>query len=257
MEKILVLLILMLTACAVQDMQTEEAFAYTDTYLEIEEEEVVEITIPFEEEIFVEEGMPIEEESPESEALPIIFTAEPLPPYIIEQISGVSFHENDRIGFDDLSYLTITHVDFDGKNRHGHIIVAADIAEEVLEIFQEIFEGGFPIERMRLIDYYDASDYYSMADNNSVAFNFRYIAGTTTLSRHALGLAIDINPVQNPYIRGETVWPEAGREYIDRENVRPGMIVSGDVVYTAFTSRGWTWGGNWRTPRDYHHFERR
>jgi len=240
-------------------MQVEETFAYTDTYLE-EEEEIVEIVIIPEEEatveeIFVEEE--IIEEPAEPKELPVIFTAEPLPPHIVEQISGVSFHENARISFDDLSYLTITHVDFDGKNRHGHLIVAAHIAEEVLEIFQEIFEGGFPIERMRLIDYYNASDYYSMADNNSVAFNFRYIAGTTTLSRHALGLAIDINPVQNPYIRNDTVWPEAGREYIDRENVRPGMIIPGDVVYTAFTSRGWTWGGNWHTPRDYHHFERR
>jgi len=187
----------------------------------------------------------------------ILFISEPLPERIIAQVTGSSFHENEHFGVDHLAYLTITHLDFHGQIRHGNIIVASSIAEEVLEIFEDIFLGGFPIERIRLIDYYHAQDYYSMADNNSVGFNFRYIAGTTTLSRHALGMAIDINPVQNPYIRGETIWPIAGKAYLDRDNVRPGMIIPGDAAYNAFTSRGWTWGGHWQVPVDYHHFERR
>ena len=148
-------------------------------------------------------------------------------------------------------------MDFEGYSRHGHIIVAAEIANEVLEIFKEIYEGDFPIAQIRLIDYYGADDYYSMAANNSVGFNFRYIAGTNVLSRHAWGMAIDINPIQNPFIRGDIILPLAGGEYLDREDVRPGMIVPGDVVYTAFTSRGWIWGGHWTLPIDYHHFERR
>jgi len=186
-----------------------------------------------------------------------VFTVEPLPQHIIEQITGVSFHTHAPFGYDHLAYLTITHIDFVGQSRHGNMIVAASIAEEVLDIFREIYAGGFPIERMRLIDYYGADDYYSMAHNNSVAFNFRYIAGTNRLSRHAMGMAIDINPVQNPFVRDNVVLPIAGEKYLDRNDVRPGMIVPGDVVYEAFTSRGWVWGGNWRIPWDLHHFERR
>jgi len=185
------------------------------------------------------------------------FIAEPIPPHVIEQITGSSFHENPHFDICHLAYLTVTHVNFDGESQIGHIIVAASIAEEVLDIFREIYEGGFPIARIRLIDYYGADDYYSMADNNSVGFNFRYIAGTRTLSRHAWGMAIDINPIQNPFIRDGVILPAAGAEYLDRTNVRPGMIVPGDVVYNAFTSRGWIWGGHWTVPIDYHHFERR
>lgn len=184
------------------------------------------------------------------------FTMEPLPQHIREKIRDSSIHDSAPFYYDFLTYLTITHVNFDGERQVGNMIVAYEIGQEVLDIFREIYEGGFPIYQIRLIDYFDALDYYSMAANNSVSFNFRYIAGTSRLSRHAWGKAIDINPIQNPYIRGDTVWPAAGRYYKDRGYVRPGMITRGDVVYTAFVSRGWTWGGNWRTPRDYHHFER-
>jgi len=186
-----------------------------------------------------------------------IFTMQSLPPHIIQLIDGSSFHPEAPFGHDFLTYLTISHWDFEGNRQQGHMIVAEEIGREVLEIFEEIFHAGFPIERMKLIDFYNALDYYSMADNNSVAFNFRTIAGTSTLSRHAFGMAIDINPIQNPYIRGDTIWPAAGAEYIDRGNIRAGMITRGCPVYTAFTSRGWIWGGNWTSPRDYHHFERR
>ena len=194
---------------------------------------------------------------PEPYVLESIFIAEPLPGHIVEQITGSSFHAEAPFGYCHLAYLTITHIDFDGNRRLGSIIVAAQVAEEVLDIFREIYDGGFPIARMRLIDYYGADDYYSMADNNSVGFNFRFIANTQTLSRHAWGMAIDINPIQNPFIRGDIIWPVSGGEYLDRTDIRPGMIIPGDVVYRAFTSRGWVWGGHWRVPIDYHHFERR
>jgi len=186
-----------------------------------------------------------------------IFTSEPLPEHIIAQITGVTFHPNTPFPHSHLTYLTITHVGFDGEDHIGHMIVAASIGDEVLDIFREIYESGFPIYSIRLIDYFDACDNLSMAANNSSAFNFRYIANTTTISRHGFGMAIDINPVQNPYVRGGNVLPEAGRAYLDRSDVRPGMIVRGDAVYRAFTSRGWTWGGNWNSLQDYHHFERR
>jgi hypothetical protein len=135
------------------------------------------------------------------------------------------------------------------------MIVAAEIGEEVLDIFREIYESRFPVYSIRLIDYFDANDVLSMAANNSSAFNFRYIADTNKLSRHAFGMAIDINPVQNPYVRGKAVLPASGSDYLDRTNIRPGMIIHGDVVYNAFVSRGWEWGGNWQLLKDYHHFE--
>ncbi|MCL2235690.1 MAG: M15 family metallopeptidase [Defluviitaleaceae bacterium] len=186
-----------------------------------------------------------------------VFHMQPLPPHVVELVEGSSFHPETPFGLDFLTYLTISHRDFNGIHRRGHMIVAEEIGQEVLDIFEEIFHAPFPIARMRLIDFYGAMDYYSMADNNSVGFNFRTIAGTNVLSRHAFGMAIDINPVQNPYIRGETILPAAGAMYLDRGDVRLGMIVPGDGVYNAFVSRGWIWGGNWASPRDYHHFERR
>jgi len=186
-----------------------------------------------------------------------VFTSEPLPQHIIDQITGVTFHESTPFDHDFLTYLTVTHANFEGDSVIGHLIVAAELGEEVLDIFREIYEYRFPIHSIRLIDYYNACDQLSMAANNSHAFNFRYIAGTTRISNHGWGRAIDINPIQNPYIRGYTIWPYAGAVYLDRSYVRPGMIVPGDVVYTAFTSRGWTWGGHWTLPVDFHHFERR
>lgn len=186
-----------------------------------------------------------------------IFKREPLPEHIIKFISGVTFREYTPFTHCFLTYLTVTHVDFNGESRIGHMIVADEIGDEVLEIFKEIYESGFPIYSIRLIDYFYADDYLSLAANNSSAFNFRYIAGTNIISRHGFGMAIDINPIQNPYIRGDTILPAAGAEYLERSNIRPGMIIPGDAVYTAFISRGWTWGGNWTLPIDYHHFERR
>ena len=202
------------------------------------------------------EGEFDEDELEEDEPFTPIFLAEPIPPFIAEKISGVSFHYHAPFGHDFLKYLTVTHVNFDGEYQLGQLIVAAELADEVLEIFRDIFEARFPIHSIKLIDYFDALDYYSLAANNSSAFNFRYIAGTTNLSRHAWGKAIDINPVQNPYYRNGTIKPAIGEPYLNRYYVRPGMIVPGDAVYTAFTSRGWTWGGNWASPRDYHHFQR-
>jgi len=186
-----------------------------------------------------------------------IFTREPLPDHIIEQITGVTFHDTTPFGFEHLTYVTVTHANFQDESQIGHLIVADTVGDEVLEIFQEIYAARFPIHSIVLIDYFDACDYASMVANNSHAFNFRYIAGTNRISRHGYGMAIDINPIQNPYYRNGNIKPAIGEPYLNRSYVRPGMIIPGDAVYTAFISRGWTWGGNWTSPRDYHHFERR
>jgi len=246
-----IIICLLFAAGCLRNTEAAEVIVIVEEVIpvEIEEEVVVEVEEKYEE-VYEEEYEP----EPEPEFIPV-FTSEPLPEHIIEFIEGRTFHETTRITHDCLTYLTVSFVDFDDNDRIGHMIVAAEIGEEVLEIFKEIYESRFPIYSIKLIDYFDADDYDSMAANNSSAFNWRYIAGTTRLSRHAFGMAIDINPIQNPYLRGERLLPAAGEPYLDRSYVRPGMIIPGDAVYTAFISRGWTWGGNWTTPRDYHHFE--
>lgn len=184
------------------------------------------------------------------------FSASPLTDDVIAAITGISWKENRFVSPDDLSLLTISYVGFDGKRYTGQMIAAREVADELTDIFRELYEQEFPIERIRLIDAYGADDNASMADNNTSAFCYREIAGTDWLSNHSFGLAVDINPVQNPYIREDLVQPEAGQDYLDRENVRPGMIVPGNACYNAFTARGWTWGGSWSEPIDYQHFEK-
>ncbi len=155
-----------------------------------------------------------------------------------------------------MAYVQITHWGFDDKEHTGEIILNKKVAGEVVEIFRELHEAKFPIEKIRIIDEYDANDELSMLDNNSSAFCYREIAGSNgKLSNHSYGIAIDINPIQNPYVKNNMVLPESGKEYLDRTNVRKGMIVEGDVCYNAFKQRGWTWGGDWNSLKDYQHFE--
>lgn len=185
-----------------------------------------------------------------------IFTYGPLPDKIIKKITGISYKENDNVQIEDLSYLQVTYWGFDDKEYIGEIIVNTRVAGEVIEIFKELHQAKFLIEKIRLIDEYNANDDLSMADNNSSAFCYREIVGSSNkLSNHSYGMAIDINPVQNPYIKKNIILPEGGTEYLERENIRKGMIVKGDVCYNAFKSRGWTWGGEWKTLKDYQHFE--
>ena len=177
------------------------------------------------------------------------------------QMTGVSWHAELPGGFvaptfEQLRLLSLRHFTFGGEVAEGRLVVSAVVADELLEIFQELFMLRFPIAKMRLVDHYGAEDERSMADNNSSAFNCRLIAGTTRPSNHAQGLAVDINPVQNPYIVRGSVHPAAGTAYADRTHRRPGMFIAGGPEVGAFTRRGWVWGGHWDEPKDYHHFER-
>lgn len=184
-----------------------------------------------------------------------IFKYSEIPNQIKDKMSGNSLPQNVEIKFDDLSYIQITHYGFDKKSHVGEMVVRKEVAKEVVDIFKELYEKKYPIEKIRLIDEYNANDNISMKNNNSSAFCYRKIAGTNKLSNHGKGLAIDINPIQNPHVKETQVSPTEGREYTNRSNVRKGMIIKGDACYEAFTKRGWKWGGSWRNP-DYQHFEK-
>lgn len=154
----------------------------------------------------------------------------------------------------DLRLLTITHWGFDGQPRPGELVVHAAHAEGVRRVFAELFAAAFPIEQVRLVDEFGGDDDRSMAANNTSAFNCRSVRGSRRWSQHASGLALDINPLQNPYVtRGGTVLPPGGHEYLRREGSRQGVITARGPVMAAFARIGWRWGGRWSTP-DYQHF---
>ncbi|MCP4382431.1 MAG: M15 family metallopeptidase [Hyphomicrobiales bacterium] len=159
-----------------------------------------------------------------------------------------------------LVLLSVPFRDFQGKEGVGELIVAKDVADEVAGVFVDIFESRqFRIESMELVNRFDGDDVASMAANNTSAFNCRLTTGGSSLSAHATGTAIDINPVQNPYVKGETTLPPAGQSF-DEEGERSGdgmgVVVAGDVVTDAFAKRGWTWGGDWTSLKDYQHFSK-
>jgi hypothetical protein len=185
------------------------------------------------------------------------FNFEPLSEEVINKINGVSWKQGAPVELKDLSYVKVLHWGFDGKEHIGELIVHKKVAKEVAQIFRELYEAKFPIEKIKLIDEYNANDDLSMEDNNTSAFCYREVAGKKgTLSKHSYGIAIDINPIQNPYIKGEKISPAAGKEYKNRKNVKKGMIVKGDICYKVFKERGWIWGGEWKTLKDYQHFQK-
>lgn len=186
-------------------------------------------------------------------------TVRPIGPAVRQRMLGVSHRPAEcPLGWDDLRLLRLSYVGFDGVDRVGRMVVAREVAEDVVGIFRDLHDERFPIRRMRLVDAYGGDDDRSMAANNTSGYNCRFVAGSTTLSDHAYGRAIDINPVQNPYVLPSGILPPSGRAYagVDRSpgaRADRGVIVADDVVVRAFTSRGWEWGGVWSSP-DYQHF---
>lgn len=184
---------------------------------------------------------------------------------LFEKIHGdnKSFKNNCSVPREDLRYIKVLHYDYNGDIRVGELIANAVISEDLLYIFQKLFENNYQIEKMILIEKYDADDDRSVNDNNTSCFNFRYATDSTTLSNHATGCAIDINPLQNPYFRigedGKPGWDnvDAGK-YWDRtvDPVGRHMINHEDLCYQLFAERGFTWGGDWANPIDYQHFEK-
>ncbi|MCV7106360.1 M15 family metallopeptidase [Mycolicibacterium chitae] len=172
---------------------------------------------------------------------------------------GASWRPDCPVDPAQLRRINLSHIDFEGQTRRGDLVVHQDLADEVIEIFGELYRMRYPIAKMVTLDHYPgASDEASMEDNNTSAFNCRRIPGSGSWSFHARGRAIDINPVLNPFIDGSgAVEPRNGAPFVDRRRVDAGTLHDGGSAVRAFTDRGWVWGGHWRSPLDYQHFEHR
>ena len=188
------------------------------------------------------------------------FFYEPLSEAVKERITGISYGEGCIVPYEDLRYLNILYYDFCGDEQVGEIICNKAIAQDLAEIFYELFLAEYPLESVRLVDEYGGDDTLSMEHNNTSCFNFRMVDGTSSLSRHAYGLAVDINPLYNPYVTWpdgkQRVSPAAGAAYADRSLDFPGKIDESDLCYRLFTEHGFTWGGHWKTMKDYQHFQK-
>jgi D-alanyl-D-alanine carboxypeptidase len=172
------------------------------------------------------------------------------------RMSGVSWRPGCPVGFAELRLLKVTHWGFDGKVHRGRLVVNRDAARGMVGVMRSLFRRRFPIRRMRLVDAYGADDHRSMAADNTSAFNCRYVAGQPGVwSEHAFGRAIDVNPIENPYVTDSGyVSPPAGAPYARRSRHRKGMIHRDGAATAAFAAIGWEWAGNWSWPKDYQHF---
>lgn len=166
----------------------------------------------------------------------------------------VSWHRGCPVPVSGLRLVTLTYWGFDGLPRDGQLVVNRDAVRPIVRVMHVLYDARFPIRQMVLVDRYGADDDRSMAADNTSAFNCRPVEGTTRWSQHAYGRAIDINPVENPYVLGDHVSPPSGRRFADRSKHAMGMIHAGDAVVRAFASVGWRWGGYWASPKDYQHF---
>jgi hypothetical protein len=172
-----------------------------------------------------------------------------------DRIVGSSWHAGCPVGLDDLRVLRLDRWGFDGKAHRGTLVVHRRYVRDLIQVFRTLFDARFPIRRMRLVDAYGADDDRSMAANNTSAFNCRAITGGSAWSQHSYGWAIDINPIQNPYVTSRgTVLPPAGAAYVNRSKDAKGLIRAGGVVVKAFAEIGWGWGGHWSSIKDYQHF---
>ena len=155
----------------------------------------------------------------------------------------------------DLRLLTLNHWGFDGRPHQGELVIAAQYAEQIASVFRRFFDARFPIESMRLVDEFGGDDNRSMAANNTSAFNCRAATGSTRWSEHAYGRAVDINPIQNPYVtRSGAVLPPEGVDHTTREPTTSGLITADGPVVAAFEDIHWEWGGKWSSDKDYQHF---
>lgn len=192
------------------------------------------------------------------------FYYEPLSDTVINQITGISYPTDTAdcvIDYSDLCLVHVLHYDFANEVQEGTIICNQTIAQDLTEIFHELYLAGYTIEQISPIDSYQGDDLASMTANNTSCFNYRVVEGTTHLSLHAYGMAIDINPLYNPYVTSDQngsskVSPIEGEAYADRTQDFPHKIDESDLCYKLFTEHGFTWGGNWKSCKDYQHFQK-
>jgi poly-gamma-glutamate synthesis protein (capsule biosynthesis protein) len=174
-------------------------------------------------------------------------------PELAARMTPTSWRPGCPVPLSSLRHLRLSHMGFQGQELLGELVVHEQDVVAVAIAFKLMWDAGVPIERMQLVDDFGGDDAASMAANNTSAFNCRTVAGTATWSQHAYGRAIDLNPVQNPYVAGSAVDPPAGAAYLDRAQVRAGMLVEGGAAVVAFDRIGWGWGGRWSGAKDYQH----
>jgi len=188
------------------------------------------------------------------------FSEQAIPDDVFARMKGKSYPADCTVPRSDLRYLRLLHVDKEGRVRKGEMVCHRSISAKVVGIFKKLYQARYPIERIQLIDDYDADDELSMRANNTSAFCFRRVKGTRTLSAHARGLAVDVNPLYNPCRRRSrtgkvTVQPSNASRYCDRAASFPYKIVRGDLLHRQFLANGFRWGGAWRSVKDWQHFE--
>lgn len=190
------------------------------------------------------------------------FVVEPISNALYQRmVSGGSFIERGDMKRTDLRHLQLLHYDGEGKIRKGELVCHKSIAQDLKEIFQELYRQKYPIQCVQLIDEYGADDERSMRANNTYCFCYRKVAGTAKLSKHAQGLAIDINPLYNPCVKTNKsgqriIQPATAGKYTDRSKSFPYKIDKSDLCYRLFIQHGFHWGGNWKSLKDYQHFEK-
>lgn len=182
---------------------------------------------------------------------------------VVPAVNMIADDTTPAVSYDDLRYVRVLHYDFDGREKDGELICNKAIAQDMVEIFYELYQSDYQIEQIRLVDEYSGDDTLSMMDNNTSCFNYRVVDGTDNLSKHAYGLAIDINPFYNPYIvfgRNEDgsdyISPAGSEIYADRSRSFAYKIDETDLCYRLFKEHGFTWGGDWNSCKDYQHFQK-
>lgn len=183
-----------------------------------------------------------------------VATARPIDAALAARMTPTSWRPGCPVGLEELRYLELGYIGFDGATHTGELVVHADAVDAMVTVFQRLWSARFPIHRLQLIDEFGGDDFASIEANNTSAFNCRFVAGTTRWSNHATGRAIDINPIENPYVSGGRTDHPASEPFLDRSSGAPGMLVEGGPAVAAFDEVGWGWGGRWNGDLDYQHF---
>ena len=189
------------------------------------------------------------------------FVSVPVPDSVFQRMQGRSWPVGCSVNRSDLRYLRLSHYDAAGKVHMGEMVCNKAIAQDLIAIFQELYRQKYPIQQIRLIDDYDADDERSMRANNSSCFCYRQVSGTKKLSKHAMGMAVDINTLYNPYVHKgrdgrQVVEPATAWRYVDRTKSFLYKITRDDLLCRLFRKYGFRWGGDWRTMKDWQHFEK-